>query len=141
MSSRQTRLRMTKKLNYFSPTGKTYTSDPRSKEGAGDDYDHRRNVCGRDVGIDAVGISSTTNDPAEPGAGQADHGRRLPPIRSEGPVDNGRHQRDADWHLRNAIEPDRSTRNASQNDHLYPHAGMGRQFEDAHRPDRGDHWY
>jgi hypothetical protein len=27
-------------------------------------------------------------------------------IRSEGPLDNGRHQRDADWHRRNAIERD-----------------------------------
>jgi hypothetical protein len=72
MPPSQTHLSMTKELNYFSPTGNTYTSDPRSKEGAGDDDDHRKIVCGRDVGIDAVGISSTTNDPAEPNAGQAD---------------------------------------------------------------------
>jgi hypothetical protein len=88
-----------------------------------------------------LATSSTTTDPAEPSTGQADHGRRLPPIRSEGLLDNGRHQCDADWHLRNAIEPAGSTGTAKQNEHLYPHAGTGRQFEDAHRPDRRDHWH
>jgi hypothetical protein len=35
---------------------------------------------------------------------------------SEGVLDNGRRQRDANWHFRNSIEPDGSG-TASQNDH------------------------